>query len=75
MVAHHFHFHSARPADIKGDSPPTPSMLDELGLACEAATCDRLLSETDQMLIYRTAGGERRVYECACGAITISVTR
>lgn len=50
-------------------------MLDELGTTCEADGCDRELLETDRMLVYRTAEGERRAYECTCGAVTITVHR
>jgi hypothetical protein len=50
-------------------------MLDELGAACEADGCDRPLSEDDCMLVYRTESGERRAYECACGAVTVTVHR
>jgi hypothetical protein len=48
-------------------------MLDELTATCE--DCDRELRERDRMLVYRTAEGERRAYECACGAVTITVHR
>jgi hypothetical protein len=27
------------------------------------------------MMVYRTADGQRRAYECDCGAVTITVSR
>jgi hypothetical protein len=48
-------------------------MLDELTATCE--NCDRALRERDRMLVYRTEAGERRAYECACGAVTVTVHR
>ena len=48
-------------------------MLDELTAEC--TDCDRSLDADDATLVYRTAGGERRAYECACGAVTITVHR
>jgi hypothetical protein len=48
-------------------------MLDELTATCE--DCDRELRERDRMLVYRTEAGERRAYECACGAVTVTVHR
>jgi hypothetical protein len=50
-------------------------MLDALTCSCEADECDRTLTDDDCMLTYRTAGGERRAYECSCGAVTITVHR
>jgi hypothetical protein len=50
-------------------------MLDELARTCEGPDCDRTLSEDDCALVYRTPGGERRAYECACGAVTVTVTQ
>jgi hypothetical protein len=48
-------------------------MLDELGLTCDSDDCTRTLNERDRMLIYRTEAGERRAYECDCGAVTVTV--
>jgi hypothetical protein len=48
-------------------------MLDELAAACEG--CDKQLREDDCMLTYHTEAGQRRAYECACGAVTITVHR
>ena len=48
-------------------------MLDELASTCEADGCHRPLRDQECMLIYRTEAGERRAYECACGAVTITV--
>jgi len=50
-------------------------MLDELAATCEHDTCSRQIQESDCMLVYRTDGGERRAYECPCGAVTITVHR
>jgi len=50
-------------------------MLDELACTCEGVGCDRTLSDADRMLVYRTDGGERRAYECVCGAVTVTVHR
>lgn len=49
-------------------------MLDNLASTCEAAGCDRSLDADNCMLVYRTAAGERRAYECECGAVTVTVT-
>ncbi|WP_225333671.1 hypothetical protein [Halomicrobium urmianum] len=49
-------------------------MIEKLGgeaITCEAAGCDRTLDEP--ALVYRTAAGERRAYECPCGAVTVTV--
>jgi len=50
-------------------------MLDELACTCEATGCQRRLDEGDCMLVYRTGAGERRAYECACRAVTVTVHR
>ncbi len=52
-----------------------PSMLNDLACACEAPECGRPLSEESLMLVMRNAAGERRAYECDCGAVTITVVR
>jgi len=49
-------------------------MLDELSATCEADGCERTLGDEPE-LVYRTDGGERRAYECACGAVTVTVHR
>ena len=46
-------------------------MLGELTCACEV--CDRPLGPERPHLTMRTDGGERRAYECTCGAVTITV--
>jgi len=48
-----------------------PDMLDSLGCRCEA--CDRPLDGDDPALALRTGDGERRAYECDCGAVTVTV--
>jgi hypothetical protein len=50
-------------------------MLDELTCTCEAAGCDHRLGAEECMLVYRTDAGERRAYECVCGAVTVTVHR
>ncbi len=50
-------------------------MLDELVATCEGDGCDRRLRENDCAFVYRTDDGERRAYECRCGAVTITVHR
>jgi hypothetical protein len=50
-------------------------MLENLTSACEAAGCDRPLDDDALMLAMRTESGERRAYECACGAVTVTVVR
>jgi hypothetical protein len=49
-------------------------MLDELACTCEAPGCDRSLDADQCMLVYRTEEGERRAYECDCGAVTVTIT-
>ena len=41
---------------------------------CEGPGCDRRLAD-EPSLVFRTDAGERRAYECACGALTITVAR
>jgi hypothetical protein len=50
-------------------------MLDELTSECDAEGCTRSLETAEPMVIYRTDDGERRAYECACGAVTVTVHR
>jgi hypothetical protein len=50
-------------------------MLDELTRTCEGSDCDRTLSEDDCAIVYRIPAGERRAYECTCGAVTVTVGR
>ncbi len=40
---------------------------------CEAADCDRSL--TEPQLVFETEAGRREAYECACGAVTVTVAR
>jgi hypothetical protein len=46
-------------------------MLDELACTCEG--CDGALGEAECMLVFEDDAGERRAYECDCGAVTITV--
>lgn len=50
-------------------------MLENLTSTCEAAGCDRPLGDDALMLRMRTEAGERRAYECACGAVTVTVAQ
>jgi hypothetical protein len=50
-------------------------MLDDIACTCDAAGCERVLTAEDCALVYRTSEGERRAYECACGAVTMTVSR
>ena len=50
-------------------------MLEELAATCEQEGCDRPLCDDNCMLVYRTDHGERRAYECDCGAVTVTVHR
>jgi len=50
-------------------------MLENLASTCENAGCDRLLQESDCMMVYQTEAGTRRAYECSCGTVTITVTK
>ena len=40
---------------------------------CDAEGCDRAL--TEPQLMFDTDGGRRAAYECACGAVTVTVVR
>jgi hypothetical protein len=44
-------------------------------LACTCHDCDRELDDRTPAMVYRDAGGERRAYECACGAVTVTVSQ
>jgi hypothetical protein len=48
-------------------------MLENLTSTCGG--CDRSLDDGALMLSMRTEAGERRAYECACGAVTVTVVR
>ena len=54
---------------------PWVVMLENLTATCEAVGCDRPLDDDDLILAMRTGAGERRAYECTCGAVTVTVTR
>jgi hypothetical protein len=49
-------------------------MFEKLAATCEAAECDRDLPD-EPALVFRDPAGERRAYECACGAITVTVAK
>ncbi|MFC7045004.1 hypothetical protein ACFQH6_05810 [Halobacteriaceae archaeon GCM10025711] len=48
-------------------------MLEALTTTCEA--CDSPLDDEHLMLAMAVDAGERRAYECDCGAVTITVVR
>jgi len=50
-------------------------MLEKLTCACEARGCDRELGDSQLILTMEADGCERRAYECACGAVTITVVK
>ncbi|MFB6170587.1 MAG: hypothetical protein ABEJ06_05505 [Haloarculaceae archaeon] len=50
-------------------------MLESLSATCDAPGCDRDLDDAAFRLAYRTEAGERRVYECACGSVTVTVSK
>ena len=50
-------------------------MLEDLQCVCDAEACDRTLGEEQLMLVMETDAGVRQAYECACGAVTVAVSR
>lgn len=46
----------------------------ETTATCDGENCDRPLAD-EPTLAFRTDAGERRAYECDCGALTITVAR
>lgn len=50
-------------------------MLHGLVPACEATDCGRELEDDQLALTMQTAAGERRAYECECGAVTVTLVR
>lgn len=50
-------------------------MLDALTATCENPACDRPLDEDRLIVAMQLDGGERRAYECTCGAVTVTVAR
>ncbi|MFC7028886.1 hypothetical protein ACFQH8_18550 [Halomicroarcula sp. GCM10025710] len=47
--------------------------LDDAALTCDGHDCDRSLAEP--ALVFETDAGRRAAYECACGAVTVTVCR
>lgn len=41
---------------------------------CEGADCDRSLP-AEPAIVFETAAGRQCAYECACGAVTVTVSR
>ena len=50
-------------------------MEEDLRCPCDAPGCDRTLGETQLVVRMTTDAGERRAYECACGAVTVTVVQ
>ena len=50
------------------------AVFDELAPVCDASGCERALAD-EPALVFREEAGERRAYECACGAITVTVAK
>ena len=48
-------------------------MLDELA-TCGCTACDSALTDAECQIVYDTPGGRRRVYECGCGAVTVTLS-
>ncbi|SFS01103.1 hypothetical protein SAMN05216559_2448 [Halomicrobium zhouii] len=49
-------------------------LRNETTATCDGENCERRLAE-EPTLTFRTEGGERRAYECRCGAVTVTVAR
>jgi hypothetical protein len=49
-------------------------MTEPAAARCDAPGCDRPLGADDCQLVVRRRGGERRAYECVCGAVTITLS-
>ena len=47
--------------------------FDEFIPICDAADCERELAAP--ALVFRDDTGERHAYECACGAITVTIAK
>lgn len=50
------------------------SLRSETTATCDGPDCERALAE-DPELTFQTEAGKRCAYECACGAVTITVVR
>jgi hypothetical protein len=50
-------------------------MLNELTCTCGGEGCDRELDAGEREIVYETDAGTRHVYECVCGAVTVTVRR
>lgn len=44
-------------------------------LTCTCHSCERELDDGALQVVFRDPGGERRAYECDCGAISVTVAR
>lgn len=49
------------------------TLRDDTALTCEEPGCDRPLA--NPALVFETPAGRRAAYECACGAVTVTVCR
>jgi hypothetical protein len=52
---------------------PVLAMLEDLRCTCDGPRCERTLGENELAIRLQTDAGERRAYECACGATTVTV--
>lgn len=50
-------------------------MQEHLRLVCDSPDCERALTPEEFRLSFATAEVQRQVYECPCGAVTITVSR
>ena len=62
-------------ARLEYPSERSDDMLSELTCTCAGDGCDRELDTADRRIVYETDVGTRHVYECDCGAVTITVRR
>ena len=46
-------------------------MLESISCTCDR--CDQPLTDDQLQMTMATAGGTRRVYECSCGAVTVTL--
>lgn len=50
-------------------------MIDQHTARCTASCCDCKLTDDDRQMTMELDNGKRHAYECACGAITITVAK
>ena len=72
-----FTFTTVMAAPYYGRSTVFASMLDDLRdvvPTCDGEGCDRELAD-EAALVFESDAGERRAYDCPCGAVTVTVVR